>query len=385
MAVPLMKVELPYLSREINRHGNEVVFVRRHGRRIRIREKPGTREFLDAYKEAMQRLSPAGPPQCGQVRQPWPAGTLGWLGTKYFASEEFQALDGQSQRNRRNVLEACFEDPYKDDDPKKMGLCPLSSLTAQGVKRLRDIKMKAGLKGAANNRRKYLSSMFGWAVEHNPPLMKTNPARDVRRIKYETEGFHTWTPGEFAQFEARHPLGTKAHLALALLLYTGTRRGDMVTLGRQHVRDGWLRFVPSKGRKQTKTVVLSEKPWLSALDWIVKASPCGDLTFLVTEYGKPFTGAGFGNWFRDRCNEAGLPQCTAHGLRKMGATRAAENGATEHQLMAIFDWKTPGQARVYTEKARRKKLAGGSMVLLMEDHNENADCRTEISAAVAPK
>jgi hypothetical protein len=82
--------------------------------------------------------------------------------------------------------------------------------------------------------------MFGWAIEQTPPLMKTNPARDVRRIKYETEGFHTWTPQEFEEFEARHPLGTKAHLALALLLYTGTRRGDMVTRGRQHVRDGWL-------------------------------------------------------------------------------------------------------------------------------------------------
>ncbi len=348
-----------------------------------MREKLGTQQFLDAYKDALQRLSPGGPPQCGPVRQPWPVGSLGWLGTKYFASDEFQALDPKSQRNRRNVLEACFEEPYKDDDPKKMGLCPLSALTAQGVKRLRDLKK--GKPGAANNRRKYLSSMFGWAIEQTPPLMKSNPARDVRRIKYETEGFHTWTPDEFAQFETRHPIGTKAHLALALLLYTGTRRGDMVTLGRQHVRDDWLRFVPSKSRKQTKTVVLSEKPWLSVLDQIVKASPCGDLTFLVTEYGRPFTAAGFGNWFRDRCDEAGLSDCSDHGLRKMGATRAAENGATEHQLMAIFDWRTPGQARIYTEKARRKKLAGGSMVLLQADRNENNDCRTQNSAAVAPK
>jgi integrase len=79
----------------------------------------------------------------------------------------------------------------------------------------------------------YLSSMFGWAIEQG--LMKANPARDVKRIKYETEGFHPWTEEELPQFESRHPLGTKAHLALALLLDTGTRRGDMVTLGKQHV------------------------------------------------------------------------------------------------------------------------------------------------------
>jgi hypothetical protein len=52
----------------------------------------------------------------------------------------------------------------------------------------------------------------------------------------------------------------------------------------------------------------------------------GDLTFLVTKHGKPFTANGFGNWFRDRCDEARLPQCSAHGLRKAGATIAAENG-----------------------------------------------------------
>jgi integrase len=365
-------IDLRFLSIERTRHGKRVVFVRRRGLRIRIREKIGTPEFLDAYKEALKRVSPDTPEDRIEVSPAWPTGTLGWLAVNYFGSDEFQALDPRSQRIRRGVIEGCLIETAIAKDGKPAGFCPLTFLTSQTVKALRDLKK--GKPGAANNRRKYLSSMFGWAIEQTPPLMKgVNPARDVRRIKYETEGFHTWTPEEFAQFEQRHPLGTKAYLALALLLYTGTRRGDMVTLGRQHVRDGWLRFVPNKGRKQTKAVVQSEKPWLPVLDQIVKASPCGDLTFLVTEYSKPFTAAGFGNWFRDRCNQAGLPQCSAHGLRKMGATRAAENGATEHQLMVIFDWKTPGQARVYTEKVRRKKVAGGAMLLLTDGAADDAN------------
>jgi integrase len=89
------------------------------------------------------------------------------------------------------------------------------------------------------------------------------------------------------------------------------------------------------------------------------------MTFLVTEFGAPFTDAGFGNWFRDRCNEAGLPRCTAHGLRKAGATIAAENGATEHQLMAIYGWESPKQAALYTRKANRKRLAGDAMHLVV--------------------
>jgi hypothetical protein len=56
----------------------------------------------------------------------------------------------------------------------------------------------------------------------------------------------------------------------------------------------------------------------------------------------------------------------------MGATRAAENGATEHQFMAIFDWRTPGQARVYTEKVRSKKLSEGAMALLVKDAKDTA-------------
>jgi integrase len=101
----------------------------------------------------------------------------------------------------------------------------------------------------------------------------------------------------------------------------------------------------------------SEKPILPELAAVIEASPTGDLTFLVTSAGKPFTAAGFGNWFRERCNEAGLRQCSAHGLRKAGATLAAEAGATDRQLMAMFDWSSASQATVYTAAADRKRLA----------------------------
>jgi integrase len=194
--------------------------------------------------------------------------------------------------------------------------------------------------------------MFGWAVRQR--LMKANPARDAERASYAAEGFHTWTVDEVRQFEERHPVGTKARLALALLLFTGSRRGDVVTFGRQHVKDGTLRFVPRKTRY--KRMIASEKPILPELATILAAGPTGDLTFLVTEYGKPFTAAGFGGWFRERCDEAGLPHCTAHGLRKAGATLAAEGGATDRQLMAMFDWTSASQATVYTAAATASAL-----------------------------
>ena len=205
-----------------------------------------------------------------------------------------------------------------------------------------------------------MSALFGWAVEAGH--ITTNPARDVRRVKYATNGFHTWTIAEVAQFIARHPVGTKPHLALSLLLFTGARSGDMVKLGRQHTWRGLLRFVPSKTKHIRMDI--SEKPILPPLAKAIEAGPTGNLTFLETQYRMPFTTKGFGNWFRKRCNEAGLPHCTAHGLRKAGATILAENGATTAQLMAIYDWSTPGQAEVYFRAANRTRLAGQAMPLL---------------------
>jgi integrase len=249
--------------------------------------------------------------------------------------------------------------------------CPVSALSAAHVKMLRD--RKSGTPGAANNRRKYLSAMFGWAVEQG--LMRINPAREVRRVRYATAGFHAWSVDEVRQFEERHPIGSKARLALALLLYLGVRRSDLVSLGRQHAKAGWLRFVPSKTRH--KRLDPSEKPILPVLADIIAKSPTGALAYLVSEYGKPFTAAGFGNWFRARCNEAGLLHCSAHGLRKAGATIAAENGATDRQLMALFDWTTAAQANVYTATANRKRMAGEAALLLAGDQTANNDCPTE--------
>jgi integrase len=159
------------------------------------------------------------------------------------------------------------------------------------------------------------------------------------------------------QYEAAHAIGTKARLALALLLCTGTRRSDVVRLGCQHVRGGWITFTVQKNIN-CKPLTM-EAPTLPVLRSIIDARPTGDPTFLVTDHGQPFTPAGFGGWFRDHCGKAGLKHCSAHGLRKAGASIAAENGASAHQLMAIFGWLTLKEAESYTQAARRRRMANG--------------------------
>ncbi len=162
------------------------------------------------------------------------------------------------------------------------------------VKLLRD--KKADFPEAANAGVKALRQVFKWAVDAG--RADHNPVRDVPCLRPNNpEGFHTWTVEEVYRFEARHPIGTKARLALALFLYTGVRR----------------------------------------------------------------------------CDEANLHHCSAHGLRKAGATIAANNGATAWQLKAIFGWETLKQAEAYTRKADQIRLADEAMHLLMPQDSEQYD------------
>jgi integrase len=231
-------------------------------------------------------------------------------------------------------------------------------MTAKAIRVLRD--RKADFPEAANSRVKAVRQVFAWALDYDH--VTTNPARDVPYVRGNSEGFHGWTVEEVEKFERYHPIGSKARLALALLMFTGVRRSDLVRLGRQHIRDGWFKIAVQKNRKRKPVTI--DLPVLAALQDIIAASAPGDLTFLVTQFGRPFTANGFGNWFRRRCNEAGLPRCSAHGLRKAGAARAAENGATTHELMAIFGWQTVKEAERYTRAAQRKRLASGAERLL---------------------
>ena len=324
-----------FMYADVDRHDNVRVYVqrRRGAPKVRLRDWSGIEAFMAEYRAAL-----AGAEALAR-RHPSPAapGSLRWLTEAYYRSAEFQGLGESTRRVRRSLLDGlCGEHGTK----------PFDRLEARHVRELRD--EKAEYPEAANARVKALRQLYGWAVQAGH--CDRSPARDVPYLRPKNpDGFHTWSIDEVRRFEDRHPIGSRPRLALALMLYTGARRSDAVRLGRQMEREGALAFIEAKGRaRAVKQRILPILPELRA---VLDATPSGHLTYLVTEFGKPFTPAGFGNWFRRRCNEANLPHCSAHGLRKAGATIAANNGATEHQLMAIFGWQSPKQAARYTEAA----------------------------------
>lgn len=101
-------------------------------------------------------------------------------------------------------------------------------------------------------------------------------------------------------------------------------------------------------------------PVIPEMQRIIDAMPDTGETWPMTQFGKPFTSNGFGNWFHDRCVEAGVPG-GAHGLRKAAASRLAEMGCTDREIMAITGHKTTKEIDRYTKAARQKVLAAKAM------------------------
>ncbi len=218
----------------------------------------------------------------------------------------------------------------------------------------RMIAAKASTPFSAKNFRKTLRALMQFAVSEG--IRKDDPTQGTIAPKAKTTGFKTWGEEQIAAFEARHPVGTRARLALALLLYTAQRRGDVVRMGRQHVRDDLIDV------RQSKTGEELQIPMHADLQAIIAATPRENMTFLMTEFGKPFTSAGFGNLFRDWCNEAGiLKGYSAHGLRKAACRRLAEAGCSASQIMAISGHRSMGEAEKYVRGVNQLKLARAAM------------------------
>jgi integrase len=346
---------------DTDRHGNIRIYYRAKGRpKIRLRATPWTPEFMQQY-EAAKNSAPAPPIKNIKFN------TWRWLVVEYFKSTDFLQLDPSTQHRRRKILEGTFDEPIRPESKNLFCDIPLERLNRNAIEVLRDRKFKTP--ESANNRLKAIKQVFKFAARKN--IISSNPARDVERLKIRSSGYATWTMDDVAAFEARHPIGSRARLALALLLYTGARRSDVLTFGRQHVKNGKLIFTQQKTKKQ---LVL---PILPQLQTILEASPVGSLTFLVNEFGRPYSAQGFSNLFRMWCRQAGLKNLSPHGLRKAAATLLANAGASSRMLMSVFGWSSLQEAERYTRAADQQQLAEQAMNLWCPTESESGTKTTK--------
>jgi hypothetical protein len=292
----MARVRLKYVTADRDRHGNVRYYFRRRGlaRKTRIPGELGSKEFMAAYAALLDgRSIPTVPTH---VRPP--KSSLRWLFHQYLANPVVsRELDSKTLATRNRILNKIADEPLSPSNPVKLGEGPFDELTSKAVRRL--LERKADKPAASNDWLKALKAVFKWAVKQEHT--SNNPVRDIEKMKLVSDGFHTWTLEEVAQYEAKHAIGTTPRLALALFLYTGQRKSDVVLFGPQHVKDGWLRFTQQKNRNR-KPVIL-EIPVLQELNEILVATKTGHLTFRyaisrmvrwgwVTELHRPRTSEG---------------------------------------------------------------------------------------------
>ena len=341
----------PHLQRELSRHGRAVWYVRKgDGPRIRIRGEYGSTAFLEAYNAAVR----------GELVLPDPksrTGSLRWLWDRYRQTEPWAALAIATRRQRENIMQEVL---------KSAGAEPYGDISSAAIEAGKDRRAKTP--SQARNFLDAMRALFRWAKTAG--LVSVDPTAGVANPKKRKgPGFIAWTEADVEAYQRKWPLGTRQRVWLDMLLYAGPRRGDVVRLGRQHMQ---TIHGPQKGQRVYVMVFRTEKgseqievviPILPVLWDTLEAGPCGDLAFIVGERGEPLTKESFGNMFSAAARAAGVKK-SAHGVRKIAATTAANNGATVHQLMAIIGWKTSQMAEFYTREANRRRLAMDAIHML---------------------
>jgi integrase len=333
------RIKLPFVNSFRNRHGTLVFYFRKRGcKNVRLRGVLGSAEFMAAYTAAIEGQEPI---EIGVKRSP--VGSVAATVGLYLGSTAFANLAAETQRTRRNILER-----FREEHGEKR----IAAIERKHVQAM--VTAKGKTPSAARNFLNTLRAMIAFAIDAG--IRADDPTIGVKRPKIKTDGYRTWSEDDIDAFEATHPLGTMPRLALALLLYTGQRRSDIVAMGLQHVRGD---LISVRQRKTGTSLLIPMHPALRAA---IEATPSGHLTFLATAFGKARTANGFGTWFRECCNAAGLANGTsAHGLRKAACRRLAEAGCSANEIKAISGHASLREVERYTKAADQERMARAAM------------------------
>jgi integrase len=343
-------MRLQYVHEFIDRHGKP----RRHFRRIGFKQiplpgLPGSAEFMAAYQAALAGEK-APRIEIGATRTG--PGTINALTVAYYKSAEFKyQLSGETQRARRGIIER-FRAQHGD---KRVAM----------LRREHIQKMLAEIDRphAKRNWFKTVRALMRFAVSIN--MLTDDPTEGIKNTKLpKSDGHHTWTDDEISQYRDYWPLGSQQRLAMELALETTSRRADVTRIGPQHERNGNLDLRHTKNNSEAFIPISPE------LRAAIAACPTKHLTFLHTHAGRPRSPKALGGDFRKWCDAAELPKrCTIHGLRKGGARRLAEAGATAHEIQAVTGHKTLSEVERYTRAADRKRLAQAAIKKLVQSRS----------------
>ncbi len=356
MDLTTLRKNYPGLTRENLPSGRDRLRVRvegQPGRKITLQVPLDHPRFSEHYWSARAGTQLPHEPETYAVRR-----SLQWLADKYLIYLSRMVDAGQTSpatlRQRSSLLAQLCD--HRTDQGDRYGDMHLNAPT-HALIRARDDR--ADTPAQADNMMKAARAMYKWGIDAGHT--DTNPASGIGKIHRSRGGAIPWTAQDLHAFKARHPAGTMAHLALTLHMFTGARSGDAIWLGRAQEFDaGGIRWIGWQPRKRGAAYVeLPMAPPLRAS--IAAAAQIGD-AYILNAHGTPFRSPdAYRNWFRKRCDDAGLHRRSTHGIRKALAELLAQDGCSEHQIMAVLSHTQPATSAIYTKGAERRAMAADAM------------------------
>ncbi|WP_317960880.1 tyrosine-type recombinase/integrase [Phaeobacter inhibens] len=341
--------QFPGATAYFDRHGKRRWRFRKGGFSAELGCEYGSDDFVRRYEEAVNGNKLRGSTGAERTK-PY---SVKHLVALWYRSPEFLDLASSTQTVYRGIVEK-----FREEHGEK----PVRLMQRRHVQTI--LAKKAGTPSAGNNLRKRLIQLMDFAISLD--WRGDNPARATKPFRVGGEGFHTWSEDELAQFFQTHEPGTLAHTAVTLMLYTGAARVDAVKLGPGDIRNGKIEY--RRQKTQRSGGVLVSVPIHPDLAEVLDRLP-KDRPFLATLNGKKRSPGNLGNLMQKWTDDAKLPQCSAHGLRKACARRLAEAGATAHEIGAVTGHKTLALVQRYTEAAGREGMADSAIEKLIAHPN----------------
>lgn len=315
------------------------------GKSIALKAAWGSPEFFREYADLLAAHEARANAAPLAVRRVEP-GTVAALIRAYRASAERKALKPSS----RTTFDRVVDHIEADHGSKRLATVTPAWLRKQ-------IHDKAATPAAAFNLLRRWRALFRAGVEAGLLEYDDDPTRGVKSPRYKTEGHEAWKAEDVAKFAQHHGPGSMPFLALVLATESAQRRSDLVKLGPGDLLVDPTSRVIGHGFKQTKTSAEVFAPLTEPLAWaLMTTERLGRTTWLATEYGQPFTVAGFGMRFAKWARAANVNK-PLHGLRKYGLTKLIDDGAHHLDAMALSGHSSPREFMKYIGGRDRRALS----------------------------
>lgn len=352
-----MKVDYPGLLIEPLPSGNFRYRVRPEGdrkKRIRIHCGPGHDDFQRQYLAARRGEKPEPLKVASDYAKPK---SIAWLVNTYLEYLDARVKAGTTShktlKKKKNLLNRLL------DRPDRTMLIPQEKL----------IEMQDRMGATPSQADALIEAigvMYDWAIERK--YVQTNPARGIKPIYIKGEGATPWKAVDVKRFYEKHKPGSKAHVAMSVLLWTGCRIEDLTMLGRAHEcvieEVEALRWTPLKKGSSEVSI-----PLLAPLKTATRAPKVQGATYVLGRGGKPFaSGDSMSAMFKRWCRDAKLGHLSAHGVRKGLAELLAELGCSQYEIMSILGHSEAKTSEVYTRRVERWKLARSAIERINVSH-----------------